>query len=638
MTIDTVFIANRGEIAVRIARSARARGTRAVGVYSDADAQSLHAALLDESMRLPGDTAADTYLDAEKLIACAHQLGADAVHPGYGFLSESAEFAEACADAGLNFIGPPAEAIRIMGDKAAGKRAMEAAGVPTIPGYRGAEQSDEILIGEAKRLGTPLLIKAAAGGGGRGMRRVDDLLDLKESIASARREACAAFGRGDLILERLLRGPRHIEVQIVADASGAARSLFERDCSVQRRHQKIVEEAPSVAVDSTLRRAIGEVAIRAARAVGYRGAGTVEFLLTEDGEFFFIEMNTRLQVEHPVTEMVVGLDLVELQFLVAEGATLPELPTEPLGHAIEARVYAEDPWRDYAPQTGRVEAFQWPNNAGIRVDAGVRAGQWVGSYYDPMLAKVVAYGADRDQARRRLLRALEATAVLGVGCNIEQLCEVLRHPTFIEGDARTDWLDHERLEPPTSAVARRLAVLVYLKGRECPEAEVGSTLGRGARLLVDDEPIEACLRGGSEGSVLEIGDQAYCARWSSSDEAELDQRRFRFVSVWVGEELYLSYRGSTVKVSPARSSHRQQSAVADGVMRSPMTGRVIRVAVQTEERVVEGQLLLSIEAMKMEHELRAPAAGRVSDILVDEGTQVAAHQTVMTLELDEVRA
>ncbi|MEM6559323.1 MAG: biotin carboxylase N-terminal domain-containing protein [Myxococcota bacterium] len=635
MTIDTVFIANRGEIAVRIARSARARGTRAVGVYSDADAHSLHVSLLDESIRLPGHSASETYLDAEKLLASADRLGADAVHPGYGFLSESADFAEACVDAGLNFIGPPPEAIRIMGDKAAGKRAMEAAGVPTIPGYRGAEQSDAILIEEARRLGTPLLIKAAAGGGGRGMRRVDDMRMIKESILSARREAEAAFGRGDLILERLLRGPRHIEVQIVADASGATKSLFERDCSVQRRHQKIIEEAPCAALDSALRQKISEVAIRAAEAVGYRGAGTVEFLLAEDGEFFFIEMNTRLQVEHPVTEMVADFDLVELQFLIAEGHALPEFLAEPRGHAIEARVYAEDPWRDYAPQTGRIKALQWPDREGIRVDAGVRAGQLIGSYYDPMLSKVVAYGADRDQARRRLLRALEETSVLGVGCNIEQLCEILRHPTFVAGDARTDWLDQERLGPPVPTLARRLAVLVYLKGREGPEGELGSTLGRSARLLVDDDSIDACLRGGPEASVLEIGDQAYHAGRCSSGEVELDERRLRFTSAWVGEELHLSYRGSTVKVSPARSSQRRELAAADGTMRSPMTGRVIRIAVEAQQRVAEGELLLLIEAMKMEHELRAPAAGRVEEVLVDEGTQVATHQTVMTLQFDE---
>ncbi|HEY0137362.1 MAG TPA: acetyl-CoA carboxylase biotin carboxylase subunit, partial [Nannocystis sp.] len=445
-TFNTILIANRGEIACRIIRSAHALGYRCVAVYSQADADAPHVGLADRAVMIGPPPVRESYLNVERLLAAAVAAGADAVHPGYGFLSENAAFAQACLDAGLVFIGPSPAAIDAMGNKAAAKRAMIAAGVPCIPGFQDSSdeaQQDDHLHAEALKVGFPLLIKAAAGGGGRGMRKVTAESELTAAIRSARSEAASAFGSGELIVERAIVDGRHVEIQVFGDTHGNVIHLGERDCSVQRRHQKVVEESPSPAVDAALRERMGAAAVAAARTIDYVGAGTVEFMLDASGEFYFLEMNTRLQVEHPVTESVTGLDLVELQLRVAAGEPLPltQEQVQLTGHAIEVRLYAEDPHAGYLPQSGPVHAWQPASGAGVRIDHGIRAGQQISPYYDPMLAKVIAYGRNRDEARRRLVRALEQTVLLGVVHNKQFLADVIAHPVFAAGGATTRFLE-----------------------------------------------------------------------------------------------------------------------------------------------------------------------------------------------------
>ncbi|MFT6942965.1 MAG: geranyl-CoA carboxylase alpha subunit, partial [Nitriliruptoraceae bacterium] len=430
---DTVLVANRGEIAVRVIRSARSAGYRTVAVFSDADVDAPHVHAADVAVRLGPAPSAQSYLDVDAVLAAAAATGAGAIHPGYGFLSENAGFARACADAGIVFVGPSPEAIEVMGDKAVAKRRMQAAGVPCLPGYQGAAQDDDTLIAEAARIGAPLLVKAAAGGGGKGMRLVTDLADLTAALATARREAKASFGDDSMLLERAVTDPRHVEIQVLADTHGTVLALGERDCSVQRRHQKVVEEAPSPAVDDALRTRMQDAAVAVARDVAYVGAGTVEFLLAADGSFAFLEMNTRLQVEHPVTELITGLDLVELQLQIAQGQPLGLTQDDVTltGHAIEVRLYAEDPDAGYLPQIGT--AHRWQAPAGVRVDSGIATGSEVSAHYDPMLAKVIAHGANREEARRRLADALDRTVLLGVRSNRTFLARVLRDARFAAG-------------------------------------------------------------------------------------------------------------------------------------------------------------------------------------------------------------
>ncbi|MEZ5714894.1 MAG: biotin carboxylase N-terminal domain-containing protein [Paracoccaceae bacterium] len=448
---DTILIANRGEIACRVIRTAQAMGLRCIAVYSEADEDAPHVDLADAAVLLGPAPAADSYLNAERLIEACRISGAQAVHPGYGFLSENADFARACASAGLIFVGPPPGAIELMGSKRQSKLAMIAAGVPCVPGYQGGDQSDDRLIDEAGRIGFPLMVKASAGGGGKGMRLVSAPDALPAALARARSEAFKSFGSDELILERALANPRHVEIQIFADSHGNAVHLGERDCSVQRRHQKVIEEAPSPAVTPELRAEMGAAAVAAARACGYCGAGTVEFLLGSDGAFHFLEMNTRLQVEHPVTEMVTGLDLVEWQLRVAAGEPLP-LAQDDIrldGWAMEARLYAEDPGQGFLPQTGRVLSWQPAQGPGVRVDAGIREGQEIGPHYDPMLAKIVAHGRTRDEARLRLARAVEDTVLLGVTGNKAFLAAILRHDEFVAARADTGFLGRAFAGNPT---------------------------------------------------------------------------------------------------------------------------------------------------------------------------------------------
>jgi len=441
--INKILIANRGEIAVRVINTAKALGYRTVAVYSEADTDALHVEVADEAVCIGPAPVGESYLVADKLLQAASLSGADAIHPGYGFLSENADFARRCQAAEITFIGPPAEAIELMGSKRLSKIAMIDAGVPCIPGYQGSEQDDARLISEAERIGYPLMVKASAGGGGRGMRLVWEQASLAENIRTARSEAQSAFGSGELILERAVIEPRHIEIQVFADSQGDAVYLGERDCSIQRRHQKVVEEAPSPFVDEALRQRMGEAAVNAAKACNYRGAGTVEFLVDAKGEFYFLEMNTRLQVEHPVTELITGQDLVAWQIKVASGEPLPlsQDQIQLSGHAMEVRLYAEDPRNNFMPQTGQVQRWDLPDSDGVRIDHGIRQGQPVSPHYDPMLAKIIAYGSNREEARRRLACAVEDTTLLGVNNNKRFLANILRHPVFASGEATTAFIE-----------------------------------------------------------------------------------------------------------------------------------------------------------------------------------------------------
>ena len=471
---DSVLIANRGEIACRIIRTAKAKGLKTVAVYSDADANTPHVRLADQAVHIGASPVTESYLDVEKIITAAKLTGARAIHPGYGFLSENAGFAKACKKAGLVFIGPEPDAIDLMGDKAKAKRRMIKASVPCVPGYQGTDQSDERLLKEAKSIGFPIMVKAAAGGGGRGMRLVTDSRALPDALKDARSEAKNAFGSDVLILERALQKPRHVEIQIFADKYGNTIHLGERDCSVQRRHQKVLEEAPCPVMTPNLRKAMGGAAVKAAKDIGYVGAGTVEFMLDASGEFFFLEMNTRLQVEHPVTEMVTGLDLVALQLRVARGEVLDLNQSDITlnGHAIEARLYAEDPASDFLPATGHIQLFNPASGDGIRIDSGVETGGDVSPFYDPMIAKVIAHGPTREEARARLMTALSETALFGLKTNKSFLIEALAHPVFKDGQATTafigdnfnaDVLQDPVLSPHDAALS---AIAQYLTGRD----------------------------------------------------------------------------------------------------------------------------------------------------------------------------
>ena len=481
-----ILIANRGEIACRVIRTARRLGIHTVAVYSDADAKALHVEMADEAINIGPAPARDSYLRAEAILDAAKRTGAEAIHPGYGFLSENAAFAEACADAGVVFIGPPASSIRAMGGKSEAKALMETAGVPLVPGYHGEDQSPELLRAEAKRIGFPVLIKASAGGGGKGMRVVTSLEEFDDQLNGAKREAINSFGDDRVLIERYVTRPRHVEIQVFADTQGNCVYLFERDCSIQRRHQKVVEEAPAPNLDPHTRRRMGEAAVAAAKAIGYVGAGTVEFLLDEDGSFFFMEMNTRLQVEHPVTEYITGQDLVEWQLRVAAGGPLP-LNQDQLsihGHAIEVRLYAEDPQKGFLPQTGRLEHLVFPpEDAFVRVDTGVRSGDAISIHYDPMIAKLIVWADDRSSAVRRLRTALSQTQVVGLGANTEFLLAIASHPAFLAADLDTGFIErHETDLLPEPAPAGddvlALAALGVLLERSAKAQGQGSRLRR----------------------------------------------------------------------------------------------------------------------------------------------------------------
>ena len=645
--IRKLLIANRGEIASRVIRSARALDIATVAVFSDADARAPFVAEVDESVALPGSTAAETYLRPELIIDAATRTGADAVHPGYGFLSENADFAEACAAAGLTFVGPPPAAIRSMGSKTSAKQLMAGAGVPVLPGITIGD-GEQLPAGLADRAGTeigfPVLVKAAFGGGGRGMRVVATPGELTEAVAAARREAVGAFGNGTVFLERLVERPRHIEVQVFADTHGQVVHLFERECSIQRRYQKILEESPSPVVGDTLRAELGSAAIAAAKAIGYVGAGTVEFILDASGEFFFLEVNTRLQVEHPVTELVTGLDLVALQLMVAEGKPLPDEAVQASlsGHAIEARLYAEDVAAGYLPATGSLLLFDVPSLPGVRIDTGVQTGGQVSVHYDPMLAKVIAHAPTREQAARLLARTLAKTRVLGVVTNRDLLVGILREQDFLDGHIDTGYLtrhdpatlmagDERRL--PVHALATALADQALRRAetsvlpgvpsgwRNVPNARQQADYqvaerGFGVEYGIRGPFVDAAVEGVELGPVLLHGCTA----------AEVDLQIHgvrRLVAVArAGDIRYAdSALGATTLVEQPRFPETQQQATA-GSLLAPMPGTVVRVEARLGDSVHAGQVLVVLEAMKMEHSVRTPHEGTLAQLNVSAGQTV----------------
>jgi 3-methylcrotonyl-CoA carboxylase alpha subunit len=664
MLFDKLLIANRGEIACRVIRTARRLGLRTVAVYSEADAGALHVELADEAWPIGPAPARESYLRIDRLIEAARRSGAAAVHPGYGFLSENAAFAEACAEAGIVFVGPPAAAIRAMGSKAAAKALMERAGVPLVPGYHGAAQDEARLLAEARRIGFPVLLKASAGGGGKGMRIVEREADLGAALASAKREAAASFGDDRILVEKYLTRPRHIEMQVMADRHGQVLHLFERDCSLQRRHQKVIEEAPAPGMDPARRQAMGAAAVAAAKAVAYEGAGTVEFI-AEGDRFYFMEMNTRLQVEHPVTEMISGLDLVEWQLRVAAGERLPWRQEElaPKGHAIEARLYAEDPARDFLPATGRLLRLRAPRGDGIhvRVDAGVREGDEVGIHYDPMIAKLIVWDESRETALRRLRGALGAYEIAGLATNLAFLGRVAAHPAFVAGAIDTGFIARHREElvpapaPPPDEIVAAAALALLVEQSEAARATAAASgdpwspwhQRNGWRLngetyqdlRFEDGAGERAVRvhyrnGGCE---LELAGARVPARAERRGEGglvvELAGVRSRVAVLHRGREVTVLKAGASwrlVHLDPLAPELEEDASA--GRLTAPMPGRVLDVLVAAGARVVRGQALMVLEAMKMEHTIAAPTDGVVARVsyaagdLVEEGAMLLAFE------------
>jgi geranyl-CoA carboxylase alpha subunit len=644
-----ILIANRGEIALRVMRTARRLGFGVVAVDSDADRDALHVRAADEAVRIGEALPARSYLNIAAIIAAAKLSGADAIHPGYGFLAENADFAQACRDADLVFIGPSPEAIKAMGNKAGAKEIMQAAGVPCVPGYQGADQNDATMLAEAKKIGFPVMIKAVAGGGGRGMRLAADAAAFPDCLRSARSEAQSAFGDAGVILERAIIDPRHIEIQVFGDRYGNAIHLGERDCSVQRRHQKLIEEAPSPAVSPELRQRMGAVAVAAVKLIGYEGAGTLEFLLDQSGEFYFMELNTRLQVEHPVTEAITGLDLVELQLRIAAGEPLG-LRQEDIrfsGHAIEARLCSEDAAREFMPQSGRMALWQMPE--GIRVEHALQSGSEIPPFYDSMIAKLISHGATRDEARRRLVRGLEQTAAFGVTTNQAFLAACLRHLAFAAGEATTAFIGKHRdelLAPRTDAAADAAlaALLLYVTDANAPPWRSGRTLAATFPLPVRFE-MDHVIR---DLEIVREREGGYLANLDGRDyrfeidKLGCDTLRFRIDGLTEtakffrdGNRLYILYRGVTLAVHDLTRAAPAATAAAtdsDGKVRAAMNGRVVAVLVKAGERVAAGQPVMTLEAMKMEHVHAAPIAGVISAIDVAEGEQVTTGKIVVEIE------
>lgn len=668
LPFDTVLVANRGEIAVRVIRTLRAMGLRSVAVYSDADAQAAHVQAADIAVRLGPAAARDSYLNIDRVVDAARRTGAEAVHPGYGFLSENATFAAALDAAGIVFLGPPAKAIEIMGDKITAKTTVSASGVPVVPGIAEPGLTDDQLIAAATDIGYPVLVKPSAGGGGKGMRRVDDPADLPAALVSARREAASAFGDDTLFLERFVTRPRHIEVQILADTHGTVLHLGERECSLQRRHQKVIEEAPSPLLDAQTRARIGAAACATARSVDYVGAGTVEFIVSADrpDEFFFMEMNTRLQVEHPVTELVTGFDLVECQVRIAAGQRI-RLQQDDIrlqGHAVEARVYAEDPGRGFLPTGGTVLDLREPAGPGVRVDSGLAVGTVVGSDYDPMLAKVIAHGPDRAAALAALDRALAETAVLGVRTNTDFLRFLLADPDVVAGRLDTALLDRRAGDFTPAPVPDDIfaAAAVYRWLRQWPQGpadpwsfptgwRVGAAAPIRVRLAGGDRTVHVYLTGTPDSADLRVEDaepisvtaELGRAPGQSSDDSvrtvtlTLDglRRGYRVAesdgTLWVTGPAGVA----AVRELPEESVRADAAAVHDAEIRSPMPGTVLAVAAESGATVAAGDPILVVEAMKMEHSLTAPLAGTV-EILVAAGASVRLDEVLARVHVEPV--
>ncbi|MCY1349539.1 Acetyl-/propionyl-coenzyme A carboxylase alpha chain [compost metagenome] len=654
---NKILIANRGEIACRVMRTAQALGYRSVAVYSEADADARHVQLADEAVCIGPAPVNQSYLSVQSIIGAAQRTGADAIHPGYGFLSENADFARACEAAGITFIGPTVEAIHLMGSKRLSKLAMLEAGVPCIPGYEGAEQDDATLAREAQRIGYPLMIKASAGGGGRGMRLVSSPDELAAQLRTARSEAQNAFGSAELILEKAVLQPRHVEIQVFGDQLGNLVYLGERDCSVQRRHQKVIEEAPCPVMTPELRQAMGEAAVKAARSVNYVGAGTVEFLLDELGAFYFLEMNTRLQVEHPVTELVTGQDLVAWQIIVAEGQPLPLAQDEIKlhGHAMEVRLYAEDPAAGFLPQTGNVLRWEPAELAGIRIDHGLVEGQAVTPFYDPMLAKVIAWGATRDEARRKLARAVEDCVLLGVNGNQRFLANLLKHPHFAAGAATTAFIGEQfgadaSLSPqPASPGELAIAATLLYQASASANAHQGGLAGwRSAgnapwRLMLrqgeQKHGVELAVRDAGEQPRLlaRVGDTEIAIRLLHADGrwavVELDGIRRRIAYHQQAQQLWLFGQNGNLELQDVTHEPAgNQGGAGSGTVKAPMDGAIVEVLVSEGDRVGKGQLLVVLEAMKMEHPLKAGVDGVIRRVQVTRGDQVKSRQLLVEVE------
>jgi len=639
----SVLIANRGEIACRVIRTARRLGLRTIAVYSEADARALHVRMADEAHAIGPAPASQSYLVAEKIVAAAKAAGADCIHPGYGFLSENAAFAEACRAAGIIFVGPPPDAIRAMGLKDRAKALMEKAGVPVVPGYHGDNQDAAFLKRKAYEIGYPVLIKAVAGGGGKGMRKVERHADFDAALEAAQREARSAFGDAHVLIEKYVNAPRHIEMQIFADGHGNAVHLNERDCSLQRRHQKVIEEAPAPGMDASLRARMGAAAVAAAQAVGYQGAGTVEFIadgaggLKDDG-FWFMEMNTRLQVEHPVTEAVTGLDLVEWQFRVAAGERLPlkQDQVRLAGHAVEARLYAEDPERGFLPSTGRLVALRFPEDGSVRIDSGVEAGDVVTPFYDPMIAKVIAHAQTRDAALDALATALEETVMAGPRSNAGFLAALARADGFRQGDFDTGFIDRnmDALGATPQGLDRAAAAAgarELIEGERARIATHGTSpwdvadafqLSGARRLalpvIADGEAVVAEVDYGPQGAAVTVEGAT-----PASDAVVVAQP----------DAVYVLRRGRQTKVALRDLALDQAGdASGGGLVRAPMHGKVLAVLVETGARVSRGQPVAIIEAMKMEHTLTAPVDGTVSEVAVTKDAQVAEGAKVLVVE------
>ncbi|MCK8654510.1 acetyl/propionyl/methylcrotonyl-CoA carboxylase subunit alpha [Pseudomonas umsongensis] len=647
-----ILIANRGEIACRIQRTAQVLGYRTVAVFSDADADALHVHMADEAVNIGPAPVQQSYLNIPAIIDAARRTGADAIHPGYGFLSENAGFARACQEAAITFIGPSPEAIELMGSKRLSKLAMLDAGVPCINGYQGAEQDDATLSREAERIGYPLMIKASAGGGGRGMRLVHDAGELLAQIRTARSEALHGFGSDELILEQALIDPRHVEVQLFGDHQGNLIYLGERDCSIQRRHQKVIEEAPCPIMTAELRQAMGEAALKAGRAVNYVGAGTVEFLLDARGQFYFLEMNTRLQVEHPVTELITGLDLVAWQLHVAEGLPLALRQEQVLisGHAMEVRLYAEDPAQGFVPQTGRIASWEPALQSGVRIDHGLTQGQHVSPFYDSMLGKIIAHGATREEARRKLLRAVQDSVLLGLPSNQRLLAGLLQHPQFISGEFSTGFIathfaDHACLQahvPSAETLAIAAALFYHGSARIHPAALAGwrnnASVPLHYRIGLEgqDWPVQLNTVPGQPYRIqvatqmLNLNVIECDGRWAT---LEIDGIRQRHAYRLEAGRLWLFTRpGSLQLVDRTQAPVRSQANVSCGTLKAPMDGAVIDVLVSEGSKVCKGQLLVVLEAMKMEHPLKAGIDGVLKRLQVQIGDQVKNRQILLEVE------
>ena len=661
--IQTILIANRGEVACRIVRTCQKLGIRTVAVYSDADAQALHVQLADEAIRIGLAPVSESYLNIESIIAAAHRTHADAIHPGFGFLAENPAFARACATAGLTFIGPTPEAIELMGNKRAAKEQMAAVGVPIIPGYGGPDQSDERFAAEAARIGYPVMVKAADGGGGKGMRRVETSAQLPDSLAAARRESLSAFGSAELILERALTRPRHIEFQIVGDTQGHLIHLGERECSVQRRHQKVIEETPSTALTPELREKMGAAAIRVGQTIQYHSAGTVEFLLDQTGEFYFLEMNTRLQVEHPITEMVTGIDLVEWQIRIAEGQPLPltQAQVHWQGHAIEVRLYSENPANQFLPTIGDVLLWRTAIGEGIRVDTGIQTGDAISIYYDPMQAKLITHAPDRPTAIRKLLRLLDETVLLGVAHNLAYLRDVLRHPAHLSGNLHTDflaehfadWQNREGTQPsalspqpslltPDEIVALIAAALGHWQSQNRGYWRNSPNQPERVRLALGETKVDVWLTPpvrGRDYFHVTLSPQPhpiYAAQLNQMNLPDvvltLDGRRQRLVMGRQKDNWWVQIRTNVVKLSQlVLLPEPLPPADAGGSLRAPMPGVIREVLVAVGQKVTAGQVLLKMEAMKMEHTIRAAAPGIVEAVYYRPGDTVAADTQLVAI-------